>query len=69
MTTNHPKDIAADMLGHVEKRRDYVPAALKAISEYEGAGVAVFIRDPNPAWLSERYGQDAAPISANSTKS
>lgn len=52
----HRVDFAADMLGHVEARRDYVPAALKAISDHPGAGVAVFIRDPNPAWLSERYG-------------
>jgi 3,4-dihydroxy 2-butanone 4-phosphate synthase/GTP cyclohydrolase II len=53
----HRVDFAADMLGHVEARRDYVKRALEAIAEYEGAGVAVFIRDPNPAWLSERYGQ------------
>jgi len=53
----HRVDMAADMLGHVEARRDYVPRALKAIAEYEGAGAAVFIRDSNPAWLSERYGQ------------
>src|SRR4051794_12002109 len=60
----HRVDMAADMLGHVEARRDYVPGALKAISEYEGAGVAVFIRDPSPSWLSERYGGgqgDGAP--------
>ena len=55
----HQVDMAADMLGHVEARRDYVPAALQAISAYEGAGAAVFIRDPNPAWLSERYGGEA----------
>jgi 3,4-dihydroxy 2-butanone 4-phosphate synthase/GTP cyclohydrolase II len=54
----HQVDMAADMLGHVEARRDYIPAALKALGEHEGPGVAVFIRDPNPAWLSERYGQD-----------
>ncbi len=56
----HRVDFAADMLGHVEARRDYIPRALKAITEYEGAGVAVFIRDSNPAWLSERYGRPAA---------
>ena len=56
----HQVDMAADMLGHVEARRDYVPTALKALSEYDGAAVAVFIRDPNPAWLSERYGEDLA---------
>jgi len=52
----HRVDMAADMLGHVEQRRDYVPAALRAIGAHDGAGVAVFLRDPNPAWLSERYG-------------
>ena len=57
----HRVDFAADMLGHVEARRDYVPRALKAIAEYEGAGVAVFIRDSNPAWLSERYGHSQSP--------
>jgi 3,4-dihydroxy 2-butanone 4-phosphate synthase / GTP cyclohydrolase II len=53
----HRVDMAADMLGHVEARRDYVPRALKAIAAYDGAGAAVFIRDSNPAWLSERYGR------------
>ncbi len=52
----HQVDFAADMLGHVEARRDYVPSALRTIAAHDGAGVAVFIRDPNPAWLSERYG-------------
>jgi 3,4-dihydroxy 2-butanone 4-phosphate synthase/GTP cyclohydrolase II len=51
----HQVDFAADLLGHVEARRDYVPTALRAISEFDGAGVAVFIRDPNPSWLSDRY--------------
>ena len=55
----HRVDLAADMLGQTEARQDYVPKALKAIADYDGAGVAVFIRDSNPAWLSERYG--AAP--------
>jgi len=61
----HRVDMAADMLGHVEARRDYVPNALQAIADYDGAGVAVFIRDPNPSWLSERYGQPAASQAAN----
>jgi 3,4-dihydroxy 2-butanone 4-phosphate synthase/GTP cyclohydrolase II len=59
MVRMHRVDFAADMLGHVEARRDYVPAALNAISRHDGAGVAVFIRDPSPSWLSERYGADA----------
>jgi 3,4-dihydroxy 2-butanone 4-phosphate synthase/GTP cyclohydrolase II len=62
----HRVDMAADMLGHVEARRDYVPRALQALASYDGAAVAVFIRDSNPAWLSERYGQSgAASQSAN----
>ena len=52
----HRVDLAADVLGHADARRDYVPKALEAIATAEGAGVAVFIRDSNPAWLSERYG-------------
>ena len=55
----HRVDFAADMLGHEEARRDYVPRALQAIADHDGAGVAVFIRDSNPAWLSERYGGEA----------
>jgi 3,4-dihydroxy 2-butanone 4-phosphate synthase/GTP cyclohydrolase II len=61
----HRVDFAADMLGHKEERRDYVPRALKAIAEYEGAGVAVFIRDSNPSWLSERYGAETGDHGAN----
>jgi 3,4-dihydroxy 2-butanone 4-phosphate synthase/GTP cyclohydrolase II len=53
----HRVDFAADMLGHVEARRDIIPRALEAIAEYDGAGMAVFIRDSNPSWLSERYSQ------------
>ena len=52
----HHVDPAADMLGHVEGRLDYVPLALKAITAHDGAGVALFLRDPSPRWLSERFG-------------
>jgi 3,4-dihydroxy 2-butanone 4-phosphate synthase/GTP cyclohydrolase II len=61
----HRVDMAADMLGHVDARRDYVPRALEALAKYDGAGVAVFIRDSNPAWLSERYGQSDVSQNAN----
>jgi 3,4-dihydroxy 2-butanone 4-phosphate synthase/GTP cyclohydrolase II len=61
----HRVDMAADMLGHKEARRDYVPRALQAIADYDGAGAAVFIRDSNPAWLSERYGQPEASQTEN----
>ena len=61
----HRVDLAADMLGAVEARRDYVPKALKAMADYDGAAVAVFIRDSNPHWLSERYGQPQANHAEN----
>jgi len=61
----HRVDMAADMLGADEARRDYVPRALKALAAYDGAAVAVFIRDSNPHWLSERYGQPQANHSEN----
>jgi len=61
----HRVDMATDMLGAVEARREYVPKALQALSDYDGASVAVFIRDSNPHWLSERYGQPQADHSGN----
>lgn len=53
------------MLGAVEARRDYVPKALKAMADYDGAAVAVFIRDSNPHSALERYGQPQADHSEN----
>jgi 3,4-dihydroxy 2-butanone 4-phosphate synthase/GTP cyclohydrolase II len=50
----HQVDFATDLLGHVEARQNYVPESLRAIAANDGAGVIVFIRDPNPSWLSER---------------
>ena len=37
------------------------PNAMKTIAANDGAGVAVFLRDSNPAWLSERYADIGAP--------
>ena len=59
MVRVHLVDPAADMLGHMESRRDYVPMALKTIAAHDGPGVAVFLRDPSPSWLSDRYGGGA----------
>ncbi|WP_292093208.1 3,4-dihydroxy-2-butanone-4-phosphate synthase [Brevundimonas sp.] len=50
----HQIDFAADLLGHVEARQDYIPKALKALSQNDGPGVAVFLRDPALHGLAER---------------
>ena len=50
----HQVDFAADILGHVEARQNYVPQALDAISRHDGAGVTVFLRDPDLHGLAER---------------
>ncbi|WP_420469823.1 MULTISPECIES: 3,4-dihydroxy-2-butanone-4-phosphate synthase [unclassified Brevundimonas] len=50
----HQVDFAADLLGHVEARQSYIPQALKAISGHDGAGVTVFLRDPDLQGLAER---------------
>jgi len=50
----HQVDFAADILGHVEARQNYVPRALAAISRHDGAGVTVFLRDPDLRGLAER---------------
>ncbi len=50
----HQVDFACDMLGHVERRQDYVPKALRQITDHDGAGVVVFLRDPSLTSLAER---------------
>ena len=50
----HQVDFAADILGHIEARQNYVPQALQAISRHDGAGVTVFLRDPDLHGLAER---------------
>jgi 3,4-dihydroxy 2-butanone 4-phosphate synthase/GTP cyclohydrolase II len=55
MVRVHQIDPATDVLGHVEARRDYVPLALQTIASYDGAGVALFLRDPSPTFMSDRF--------------
>lgn len=62
MVRMHRVDIASDVLGSIDARRDFVPTALQALSTYDGAAVAVFMRDANPYWLSERYGNSAVDL-------
>jgi 3,4-dihydroxy 2-butanone 4-phosphate synthase/GTP cyclohydrolase II len=50
----HQVDFAADILGHVEARQNYVPAAMAAIARDPGPGVIVFLRDPDLHGLAER---------------
>ena len=56
----HRLDLAADVVGAGGQRSGYVRTALETLAASDGAGVAVFISDSNPAWLSERYGADPA---------
>jgi 3,4-dihydroxy 2-butanone 4-phosphate synthase/GTP cyclohydrolase II len=50
----HQLDLTADLLGWTAAHRDYVPEALRAIAAHPGPAVAVFVRDPNPASVSDR---------------
>ncbi|WP_426028369.1 3,4-dihydroxy-2-butanone-4-phosphate synthase [Brevundimonas sp. TWP2-3-4b2] len=61
----HQVDFAADLLGHVEARQNYVPRALKAISDHPGAGVTVFLRDPNLQGLAERLAGTEKPAAVD----
>jgi 3,4-dihydroxy 2-butanone 4-phosphate synthase / GTP cyclohydrolase II len=61
----HQVDFAADLLGHVESRQDYVPRALKAVSEHAGAGVTVFLRDPELRGLAERLAGGDKPTAVD----
>ena len=57
----HRVDFAADMLGHVEARRDHVPKALRTIAEHDQPGLVIFIHDPDPHRLSKRYAPSETP--------
>ena len=61
----HQVDFAADLLGHVEARQNYVPRALKSISDHPGAGVTVFLRDPNLQGLAERLAGTEKPAAVD----
>ena len=52
----HQIDFAADLLGHVEARQDYIPKAMKTLTAHDGPGVIVFLRDPGLQGLAERLG-------------
>ncbi len=58
----HQVDFAADLLGHVEARQSYIPSALQAITDYDGAGVVVFLRDPTLQGLAERLSGADKPV-------
>ena len=57
----HQVDMMIDMLGMTEAgkpsaRSDYIASALKALAAYEGAAVAVFVRDLSLTSISTRVG-------------
>jgi 3,4-dihydroxy 2-butanone 4-phosphate synthase/GTP cyclohydrolase II len=55
MVRMHQVDFAVDMLGHAPARQNYISRALNMLAGYDGHGIAVFIRDSSPTWLSDRY--------------
>ena len=61
----HQIDFAADLLGHVEARQDYIPKAMQALAAQDGPGVVVFLRDPDLHGLAERLGGVARPAAAD----
>ncbi len=61
----HQVDFAADLLGHVEARQSYIPSALKTISDHDGPGVVVFLRDPDLRGLAERLAGGDRPAAAD----
>jgi len=57
----HQVDFAADILGHVEARQNYVPQAMKVLADHPGGAVMVFLRDPDLHGLAERLAQGDKP--------
>jgi 3,4-dihydroxy 2-butanone 4-phosphate synthase/GTP cyclohydrolase II len=65
MVRMHQIDFAADLLGHVEARQDYIPKAMQALTANEGPGVVVFLRDPGLHGLAERLGGADKPTAVD----
>ena len=61
----HQVDFAADLLGHVEARQDYIPKAMQALAAQDGPGVVVFLRDPGLHGLAERLGATSKPAAVD----
>ncbi|WP_436357828.1 3,4-dihydroxy-2-butanone-4-phosphate synthase [Brevundimonas sp. CEF1] len=61
----HQIDFAADLLGHVEARQDYIPKAMQALTVNDGPGVVVFLRDPGLHGLAERLGGADKPAAVD----
>ncbi|NJC42301.1 3,4-dihydroxy 2-butanone 4-phosphate synthase/GTP cyclohydrolase II [Brevundimonas alba] len=61
----HQVDFAADLLGHVESRQNYIPQALQTVSRHDGAGVTVFLRDPDLHGLAERLAGVEKPVAVD----
>ncbi len=61
----HQIDFAADLLGHVEARQDYIPKAMQALTANDGPGVVVFLRDPGLQGLAERLGGADKPTAVD----
>ena len=52
----HQVDLTADLLGWTAAHHNYVPRALKEISQHHGPAAAVFVHDPSPTSISGRIG-------------
>jgi len=61
----HQIDFAADLLGHVEARQNYIPKAMQALAAGDGPGVVVFLRDPGLHGLAERLGGADKPTAVD----
>ena len=61
----HQIDFAADLLGHVEARQNYIPKAMQALAASDSPGVVVFLRDPGLHGLAERLGGADKPTAVD----
>jgi 3,4-dihydroxy 2-butanone 4-phosphate synthase/GTP cyclohydrolase II len=57
----HQLDFTADVLGETDRARRHIPDAMKAISDHDGPGVIVFLRDP-ALTPSQHYAREGAVL-------
>jgi GTP cyclohydrolase II len=61
----HQVDFAADLLGHVEDRQNYIPAGTEGDQRACRRGRDVFLRDPDLHGLAERLPGVAKPVAVD----
>lgn len=60
LVRSHAVDLAADLFGYDNGRRDYIERAMRALAASDLPGVAIFLRNPSITWASHYAGAEGS---------